>query len=113
MVNQAGDIVEPRCGIVRMSSVPRRDRALVALSIFTMCALAWAYLIYLASAMPTMHEHALPMSMAMPATHAWKLTDVTAMFVMWSVMMIGMMLPSATSSASVMLKGMKRYEHKP
>ena len=32
----------------------------------------------------------------MPADHAWELPDFIAMFVMWSVMMVAMMLPSAT-----------------
>jgi predicted metal-binding membrane protein len=36
------------------------------------------------------------MSVAMPTDHAWGLPDFTAMFVMWSVMMVAMMLPSAT-----------------
>ncbi len=73
-----------------------RDRALVALSILTMCALAWAYLIYLVSDMPPMALGMVSMSMAMPTDHAWGLPDFTAMFVMWSVMMVAMMLPSAT-----------------
>jgi predicted metal-binding membrane protein len=75
---------------------PFRDRALVALSILTMCTLAWAYLIYLVSEMPPMASETVSMSMVMPADHAWELLDFAAMFVMWSVMMVAMMLPSAT-----------------
>lgn len=37
-----------------------------------------------------------PDAMSMPATHAWGMRDFAAMFVMWSVMMVAMMLPSAT-----------------
>ena len=73
-----------------------RDRALVVLSVFTMCVLAWAYLIYLASEMPSMASESVSTSMAMPAEHAWGLPDFIAMFGMWSVMMVAMMLPSAT-----------------
>ena len=73
-----------------------RDRTLVVLSIFAMCALAWAYLIYLAAGMPSMASGATPMSMAIPSDHDWALADFAAMFLMWSVMMIAMMLPSAT-----------------
>lgn len=36
------------------------------------------------------------MSMAMPMTAAWTATDFGLMFVMWAVMMAGMMLPSLT-----------------
>lgn len=73
-----------------------RDRALVLLSIFAMCALAWTYLIYLATRMPSMAAATIPMSMAIPSDHNWALPDFAAMFLMWSVMMIAMMLPSAT-----------------
>jgi len=73
-----------------------RDRALVALSIFTMCALAWAYLIYLAAGMPSMASGTVAMRMAIPSDHNWALPDFAAMLLMWPVMMIAMMLPSAT-----------------
>ena len=79
-----------------MTWTPIRDRALVALSILTLCALAWVYLIYLVSEMPPMASGTVSMSMAMPAGHAWGVPDFAAMFVMWSVMMVAMMLPSAT-----------------
>lgn len=36
------------------------------------------------------------MNMVMPANHAWTFADFIAMFIMWSVMMVAMMLPSAT-----------------
>jgi predicted metal-binding membrane protein len=79
-----------------MTWIPIRDRALVALSILTMCALAWAYLIYLVSEVPPMASGTVSMTLAMPADHSWGLADFTAMLVMWSVMMVAMMLPSAT-----------------
>ncbi len=73
-----------------------RDRTLVVLSIFAMCVLAWAYLIYLAAAMPSVASGMTSMNMAIPSDHNWALPDFAAMFLMWSVMMIAMMLPSAT-----------------
>jgi predicted metal-binding membrane protein len=79
-----------------MTWIPIRDHKLVALSILSMCALAWAYLIYLVLEMPSMTSVTVSMSMAMPTDHTWGLLDFTAMFVMWSVMMVAMMLPSAT-----------------
>ena len=79
-----------------MTWAQNRDRALVGLSIITLCALAWAYLIYLDSKMSSMAPGMVAMSMKMPADHTWGLLDLTTMFVMWSVMMVAMMLPSAT-----------------
>jgi len=94
--NKVSDIVDSDCSLGIMIWTPFRDRVLVALSILTMCALAWAYLIYLVSEMPPMASATAVMSMAMPSDHALELLDFTAMFVMWSVMMVAMMLPSAT-----------------
>jgi predicted metal-binding membrane protein len=66
-------------------------------SIAVLSALAWGYLAYVASSgmsdMPGMPD--MP-GMAMPMTHAWTGADFTAMFLMWAVMMIAMMLPSVT-----------------
>ena len=73
-----------------------RNRTLVVLSILAMCALAWAYLIYLAAGMSSMASATASMSIALPSDHHWALPDFAAMFLMWSVMMIAMMLPSAT-----------------
>lgn len=94
--NKVSDIAGPGCALGIMTWTPFRDRALVALSILAMCALAWVYLIYLVSEMPRMASATAVTSMAMPSEHAWALLDFTAMFVMWSVMMVAMMLPSAT-----------------
>lgn len=74
----------------------RRGRAGTVLSIVVICALAWAYLIRLAGEMPSMAMGPAAMDMARPATALWGLTEAAAMFVMWSVMMVAMMLPSAT-----------------
>jgi len=61
-----------------------------------MCALAWAYLVYLAGDMSAMTPGMAAMNMAVPAYQIWGLSDFTAMFAMWSVMMVAMMLHSAT-----------------
>jgi len=79
-----------------MTAAVNRSRTGVVLSIITMCILAWAYLLHLAATMPPMISGAMAMRMAMPSIHAWGLPDFMAMFVMWSVMMVAMMLPSAT-----------------
>jgi len=54
-----------------------RNRTLVVLSILAMCALAWAYLIYLAAGMPSMASGTTSMSMAVPSGHDWVLADFT------------------------------------
>lgn len=72
------------------AALARQRRALVvAISLLT--AAAWAYTLHLASAMraPSMQ------TMSMPAT-TWSPADAAFMFVMWAVMMVAMMLPSAT-----------------
>ena len=79
-----------------MTTTSRHDRTLVVLAIVAMCVLAWAYLIYLAAGLPSTTSSTTAMRMAMPADHGWGAPDFTVMFVMWSVMMVAMMLPSAT-----------------
>lgn len=53
--------------------------------------LSWAYLIYLAWRMGQMN-----MDMAMPQMQVWGVVDLLLLFVMWVVMMVAMMVPSAT-----------------
>lgn len=77
----------------------RRDRAIAATAIAAMAAIAWGYLIHLASAMSTSGmgadaaHHA--MNMAAPQTQAWSALQPVLLFAMWAVMMVAMMLPSA------------------
>lgn len=66
----------------------------ILLSLLIVISSAWAYLIYLHWQM-----HTMPMSeMWMPPsdTSAWKTRDFGLAYLMWVVMMAGMMLPSAT-----------------
>jgi predicted metal-binding membrane protein len=60
--------------------------------------ISWAYTIYLAQAMTGMMEMGNPsmgMEMAMPAMQPWTATDYWLMLIMWVVMQIAMMTPSA------------------
>ena len=54
--------------------------------------LAWLYLVWMAHAMPGMGGMA---EMAMPMIEPWSAADWLAMFLMWAIMMVAMMLPSA------------------
>lgn len=78
------------------ASVVRRDRSIVLAGLVGVLLLSWAYTIYLAQEMAGMAEmgHA-GMEMAMPAVHPWGATDYWLMFVMWVVMQVAMMTPSA------------------
>ena len=70
-----------------------REQWTVWIAIAALCALAWVYTINLAAAMPA---GSMGTMAAMPAVADWTWIDFTTMFTMWSVMMVAMMLPSAT-----------------
>ena len=83
-------------------AVLKRDRATVVAGLATIIVLAWAYVVYLSSNMPSiamsdgsgMVIH--PAQMSMPNIHVWGSGDVIFTFLMWAVMMVAMMTPSAT-----------------
>lgn len=70
----------------------RRDRRVVAVSLVLVVALAWLYLWRDAAAMSHMEMTDMPMA---GMQHASGAVTLALTFVMWTVMMIGMMLPSA------------------
>jgi predicted metal-binding membrane protein len=71
-----------------------RDRSIVAAGLVIICVLSWAYTIYLAWSMAGM-DMEMDMSMAMPQVRAWSAVELALLFVMWLVMMVAMMTPSA------------------
>jgi predicted metal-binding membrane protein len=75
-----------------VEAVLKRDRAIVLAGVAGLSALAWAYLLVLARRMP--HQD-MAMAMAMPHMQAWSTTEVLLTWVMWAVMMVAMMTPSA------------------
>lgn len=77
-----------------LGSLLLRDRAIVAAGLGGIGALAWLYLLRLAGDMAEMEQHAA-MGMAMPQMQAWDAVDLLFLFLMWTVMMVAMMLPSA------------------
>src|SRR5688572_20692163 len=54
--------------------------------------LAWGYLLHMAG---TMREASAMAAMGMAMEHAWDHSDLLMTFLMWAVMMLGMMIPSA------------------
>ena len=86
----------------------RRDRLPALVGVIGVTVLAWLYLIWLAAGMGDKRYAVGGMAggmsgmpaggmagMAMPALHAWTAGYFVLMFLMWAVMMVGMMLPSA------------------
>ena len=70
----------------------RRDRALIASCIVLITGLAWAYLAYLNRRMTsTIEDDRMMAAMGMVMDQPWGAGDLLLTFVMWSVMMIGMM----------------------
>ena len=74
-----------------LSNAVTSDRAIVGLSLAGIAALGWLYLIVEADKMSRMDE-----SMAMPHMMSWDASYLGFLFVMWSIMMVAMMVPSVT-----------------
>jgi predicted metal-binding membrane protein len=72
----------------------RRQRIVIAICIAIVCLVAWGYLV-------RFNEHMSPAAgaemsmMHMGMARTWRLTDALVTFTMWTVMMVGMMTPSA------------------
>ena len=80
--------------------VLRRDRTIVLSAIVVITALAWVYVLWLAATMDMGSSMGKGMgamgTMLEPAFRPWSLADFVFMFVMWAMMMVGMMMPSVT-----------------
>ena len=83
------------------SLLPHRDRIAILSALIGVSVLAWAYVIYLWAKMPAMDVGA-SVSMQM-----WTAADFVFMLVMWAIMMVGMMLPSA-APMTLLYAGMVR-----
>jgi predicted metal-binding membrane protein len=78
----------------KLEFILKRDRVAVLAGLGGVTALAWGYLALLAVGMGDMSE-AVGGAMTMAAAEPWSAADFVLMFLMWSVMMLGMMVPSA------------------
>ena len=79
----------------------RRDRRIVATALVVLIAAAWGYVIWLAaemdmSGMDMSGFRMIPAGLGLmkPASEPWSAIEFAFVFVMWAVMMIGMMTPS-------------------
>src|SRR3984893_19026183 len=77
---------------VVLTKLLRQDRAIVVVGAAAIALIGWAYLFYEDWSM----QHMDLVAMAMPSTGAWGLMDLLMIFAMWAVMMVAMMVPSAT-----------------
>jgi len=74
--------------------LPLRDRIAVLAAIGGVTALAWTYLIVMAQSMRSD-------PMAMLSLRSWDVANFGMMFAMWAIMMVGMMLPSASPTTLI------------
>ena len=75
--------------------VLKRDRIVVASGLAGVVAVAWAYVFYLTWHIRGMAMNSLDATMAMPRMQPWSIMDFGLMFIMWAVMMVAMMVPTA------------------
>jgi predicted metal-binding membrane protein len=97
-----------------------RDRLLVGAGLVAMVSLAWIYLLRTSRSMGTMPMAGMSMPMdmrqmagmemsgAMLQMRTWNSTDFLMLFVMWAVMMVAMMLPSAAPVILLVLASYRR-----
>lgn len=74
-------------------ALPQRDRITIAYALVGVTGLAWAYLLYLSVQMPDMDS---ARAGSVVQLHPWTPVDFLFMFFMWAIMMVGMMLPTAS-----------------
>ncbi len=89
------------------SNLSFRDRMAIVFSLAGVTALAWVYLLVLAGSMSSMGAGDSDMTRTIMAPRPWKMVDGLFMFVMWAIMMVGMMLPSA-APMTLLYAGMVR-----
>jgi predicted metal-binding membrane protein len=84
-----------------LEAVLRRDRAIIIAALGVLTLLAWADLVWLADdmSMGGMDMSGFRMipsgqSLMMPASEPWRPIEFAYVFLMWAVMMVGMMTPS-------------------
>lgn len=85
-----------------LNIILRRDRIVVIAALVALTGIAWAYTLWLAR---HMNMQVMPMpafadgsmsTMLAPDIRSWTAVDFLYMFVMWTVMMVGMMTPSVS-----------------
>ena len=100
IVSKLGTIAGPKASRSSVEAIFRRDRWVTISGIILLTVLSWAYLFGLAAGMDDMAMEGDLMSSVSglmgPQLSTWSVRDFFFMFLMWSVMMVAMMLPSAS-----------------
>ena len=79
-----------------ITALAKRDRLIIGAAIAFIAAVAWVYTVYEARRMDVTGTCAcLGMKMGGPDLASWSASSLLPLFLMWAVMMIAMMLPSA------------------
>jgi predicted metal-binding membrane protein len=90
-----------------VAALSRRDRILISTCLALITALAWAYLVHLDRRMSFSMQHDTMMAqMGMTMDMPWTAADVWFTFMMWTVMMAGMM--TGTAAPVLLLFGAAR-----
>jgi Kef-type K+ transport system membrane component KefB len=95
---------------VALGTVLRRDRAIIGAGLGGLVLLAWLYLLRLARAMPGKDA---AMGMAIPQMQAWNLGDFWLLVLMWTVMMVAMMVPTAIPMIMLIARVDRRHPGRP
>jgi len=86
--------VTPKSDAGTIEKVLLQDRRLVVLALFSLSALAWTYLVVMARQMAVGDMTLMGMGAMTMSQMPWSLLTFLLMLIMWSVMMVGMMVPS-------------------
>lgn len=79
-----------------LATILRRDRVIIGVGLGVVSALAWWYTLQQSRQMNVSGAwECLTMKMGGPEVTAWSISSFLPLFVMWAVMMVAMMLPSA------------------
>lgn len=81
-----------------------RDQLIVSFALAGVTGLAWAYLLWMSNSMAGMGGEGTGSALTL---HPWTLVDGLFLFLMWAVMMVGMMLPGA-APMTLLYAGMVR-----
>ena len=84
-----------------VSPLPRHDKIATLFSLGGVTLLAWTYLIDMAVRMNDMSVMSMPSATEILTIRVWSGRDFVVMFLMWTVMMIGMMVPTAVPTTLV------------
>ena len=75
-----------------IESIVKKDRVIVISGVVAVAAIAWGYMLYVSQSNADMD---MSMEMTVGNVRSWSGVDFSLMFVMWAVMMVAMMVPSA------------------